>query len=369
MLALSLRSSSDQITFTTNATTSSFVSPKAGRATTYFMGGGSSPTLTQLQAGQELRVITYNVHGWEDADGVDNFDRVADLLQHQRADIVCLQEVKEESRKFPSGGTLEALAAKLKMDYVKAVAASPDPNEWTPELDVVLSRFPIHGKHITKLQVGRHQERVAAVAEFKFEVVSNNCSLPPSSAESSAPTTTTAANTMMMTTTTTQRRVAVVCTHLDHAFEKVRLAQLAQLHDFLKRLDLKEYILAGDFNSLYRDDFTPQDWDSLAQLRKRNVWEPPLTDVVQTLLDQGYQDSYWEHHKRLYRKQRRQQQHHHQSDHISTMIPKPQATCWANTRIDFVFLSRELRMKPSSYSRVYNRSSDHFPVAVDLKLR
>jgi len=353
-----------------NTQATGFVSPKAGRltpnnnntaitttTTTTTISQANNATFgaapTPLQAGQKLKVMTYNVHGWEDADGADNFDRVAELLLQQRPDVICLQEVKEESRKYPMGGTLEALAAKLKMDFVKAVAASPDPSQWTPELDVVLSRFPILSKHTTKLLVGRHQERVAAIAEFKFEVIS------------STTTTTTIDNSM-------QRRVAVVCTHLDHAFEKVRLAQLAQLHDFLKRLDLKEYVLAGDFNSVCKDDFLMQDWDALTQLRRRNCWEPPLNDVLQTLFDHGYRDSYWEHQKRRYRKQfslpSSSSISFESSSSLMEMIPKPQSTCWANTRIDYVLLSRELKMKPHSYARVYNRASDHFPVVIELKL-
>lgn len=301
-----------------------------------------TPPLT-LRVGDRLKIVTYNVHGWEDADFRDNFDRVVEVLKSINADVICLQEVKEESRKFPSGGTLEALAAQLGgYDFIKATAASPNPSEWTPELDVVLSRFPMTNKHFLSLHVAPHQDRVAAIAEFSFYVHDADAedgSLIP-------------------------RRIGVVCTHLDHAFENIRLAQLEKLLEHLKGLDLREYILAGDFNSVWQDDFTSTAWEKLARLRKNNSWEEPRNDVVQKLLsDCGCRDSYWELQRFLAES----------TSSPSEFLPsrwtkKPEPTVWANTRIDFVFLSRELRMSVSSYTRIVTYASDHFPVIAELEL-
>lgn len=50
-----------------------------------------------------LRVVSYNVHGWEDNDGFDNFERVCTLLNQLRPEVVCLQEVKQSSKPYPNG--------------------------------------------------------------------------------------------------------------------------------------------------------------------------------------------------------------------------------------------------------------------------
>ena len=38
-------------------------------------------------------MASYNIHGWVDADGESNLDRVADIVNNHDPDILCLQEV------------------------------------------------------------------------------------------------------------------------------------------------------------------------------------------------------------------------------------------------------------------------------------
>ena len=40
-----------------------------------------------------LRVASYNIHGWVDAEMESNLERVAQLVNHHDPDILCLQEV------------------------------------------------------------------------------------------------------------------------------------------------------------------------------------------------------------------------------------------------------------------------------------
>lgn len=47
-----------------------------------------------MQHEKLLKICTYNVHQWEDAHHVRNFDRVASLLSQLSVDIVGLQEVR-----------------------------------------------------------------------------------------------------------------------------------------------------------------------------------------------------------------------------------------------------------------------------------
>ena len=42
-----------------------------------------------------LRIASYNIHGWVDAEGESNLDRVADIVNEHDPDILCLQEVDD----------------------------------------------------------------------------------------------------------------------------------------------------------------------------------------------------------------------------------------------------------------------------------
>ena len=41
----------------------------------------------------QLRIASYNIHGWVDADNESNLDRVAEVVNRHDPDILCLQEV------------------------------------------------------------------------------------------------------------------------------------------------------------------------------------------------------------------------------------------------------------------------------------
>ena len=47
-----------------------------------------------------LRIASYNIHGWVDADGESNLDRVAEVVNHHDPDIICLQEVDHPKLMF-----------------------------------------------------------------------------------------------------------------------------------------------------------------------------------------------------------------------------------------------------------------------------
>ena len=50
----------------------------------------------------DLRVMVYNIHAGKDAAGVDNLERVAQVVRDAAADLVLLQEVDRGTRR--SGG-------------------------------------------------------------------------------------------------------------------------------------------------------------------------------------------------------------------------------------------------------------------------
>jgi endonuclease/exonuclease/phosphatase family metal-dependent hydrolase len=88
-------------------------------------------------AGLPLTVMTFNLHHGFDAGGRPSIERVADLIEQVRPDVVALQEV---SRAWPVSGSfdmLEWLSRRLDMPYV-----------WGPSVDgvwgnAVLTRLPV----------------------------------------------------------------------------------------------------------------------------------------------------------------------------------------------------------------------------------
>lgn len=138
--------------------------------------------------------------------------------------------------------------------------------------------------------------------------------------------------------------LVLVCTHLDHAFEYVRMEQLRLLRNHLQALGHQNYLLVGDFNSLSKGDYSVKQWQALSEFRKENCWEEPSTDLTDMLHKEGYRDVWRELSKNF------------------------EATCWAKTRIDYVFLSPNLQLAPVSYTRVVSFASDHFPIVADFVL-
>ena len=53
-------------------------------------------------SGAPIRILVYNIHAGKDAGGVDNLERVADIVRNSQAQVVLLQEVDNRTRR--SGG-------------------------------------------------------------------------------------------------------------------------------------------------------------------------------------------------------------------------------------------------------------------------
>ena len=51
------------------------------------------PILDKGGGVMSLRVASYNIHGWVDADMESNLERVTKLVNHHDPDVLCLQEV------------------------------------------------------------------------------------------------------------------------------------------------------------------------------------------------------------------------------------------------------------------------------------
>ena len=77
--------------------------------------------------------------------------------------------------------------------------------------------------------------------------------------------------------------LSVVCTHLDHVRENMRQLQLERLFEQINPESID--ILCGDFNTLYRQDYAEEEWQVIADGRRRGNWERPLDDVMYEVID------------------------------------------------------------------------------------
>lgn len=142
--------------------------------------------------------------------------------------------------------------------------------------------------------------------------------------------------------------IAVV--HLDHRKESQRLKEIHTIvHDLTEthKLPLFDFWL-GDFNALTASDYTQQEWNLIATIRRQNCWEQPVSDLTSAMTSSapvlakqnkktkalgslGLQDAY-----------------------LSVLPHRrsgPLGTSRFNTRIDYVFYNRQ-RLSTAGWTTV-----------------
>lgn len=195
-----------------------------------------------------MNVMTYNVHLWEGRDGRMDIERLATIIENSQADIVSLNEVLHPvETHLGVSKPLAELANLLRMDWAfgESNRVVRMAGWWGPVGNAVLSRFPIvddtnHYLARLPLTQGRNllTARIAVAPDRTFTIFS---------------------------------------THLDHAFEGIRLWQLRGLLDPLLAYAGDPHVLLGDFNT-----HGPTGPNS-------QRLTPP---VVRTLRNKGYVDAY-----------------------------------------------------------------------------
>ena len=103
-----------------------------------------------------LKVLVYNVHAGKDAGGVDNLQRVADIVKSSGADIALLQEVDKRTKR--SGGVDQPAEYARRTGFKVAFGRSLDYDGGEYGI-AVLSRWPIVSDTAIHLPVNPPQER------------------------------------------------------------------------------------------------------------------------------------------------------------------------------------------------------------------
>lgn len=137
----------------------------------------------------------------------------------------------------------------------------------------------------------------------------------------------------------------IVNTHLDHLSEQERLIQLRQL---LKAFPAaSKTVLCGDFNALCKFDYTDEQISFIREQRHSNRLEEPKFDVV-SLLQEKLADAAW-------------------------CGPHParqgcvDPTTRYGTRVDYIFVSNDLRQALTYYCVTPYQATDHHAIVVEVQ--
>jgi len=146
----------------------------------------------------------------------------------------------------------------------------------------------------------------------------------------------------------TSQLYGIFCTHLDHIKEPNRIEQLKIALDHITTTYPNlPHLFIGDFNSLTKGDYIDSDWEQITQHRVNSSWEPPMSLVTTFMRERGYKDAWASKNN----------------------VPAPRekiATCWAQTRIDYIWVSPNFPWEIHNCWRGDSDASDHVPVFADI---
>lgn len=181
---------------------------------------------------KRLRVGTFNVHGFANGRLENTFDEICHLLGEANLDILGLQEA--------SGALLPELVRKLGKDAYKLATKFGG--------TAILTRLPIVDNSTAKPGKGRY---------CCCEVM-----LPVNDGDDI-------------------QTCRFIVLHLDHRKEQTRMDEVKVIVKTFERNGAPlPQVWVGDFNALTRADYTHQEWNQIAQVRQKNRWEPPISDLT-----------------------------------------------------------------------------------------
>lgn len=177
-----------------------------------------------------LRVMTYNIHVGVGMDKKLDLQRIAEVINHERPDLVGLQEVDRGVKRTGGIDEIAELARLTGMQFAFAHNLDYQGGQYGV---AILSRFAIEKVDHRKYENRREAERRGLL---RIEVVIGG------------------------------RTLSFATTHLDYQYEDGRVFETQQLLDFLEE-QKQPLILVGDFNE------EPQgEANKLIQTRFRDAW-------------------------------------------------------------------------------------------------
>ena len=122
----------------------------------------SCASVAATDPSRPIRVMVYNIHAGKDAGGVDNLERVAELVGQSGADIVLLQEVDRGTRR--SAGVDQVAELRRLTGFHGAFGRTLDYQGGEYGI-AILSRWPILSDSMIPLPVTPPQERAGGSYE------------------------------------------------------------------------------------------------------------------------------------------------------------------------------------------------------------
>ncbi len=255
----------------------------------------------------DLRIMTYNVHGFKTKKFKNTFDQIIDIIKNIDPDILVLEEVYIYKPIETCTQQLSQLLKQHKLQYGIFCASG---------INAVFSKYAFDC-----LEIDLGKDNVAFISRNALV-----CTFP---------------NNIHL------QNLVVVGTHLD-VFDQSGYLRKTQIEKILNRLrtndptifDTKHIVITGDFNSLKRTDYTDNEWNQLVKIdRKRGI--KTIVDVVPILEKHGFKDSF---------------------DWCDTKI---KISVWSNRRVDYIF-GKNITFSQSIEHRT--TLSDHYPVYADISL-
>ncbi len=189
---------------------------------------GCFEKVSQSDAASQIRVMTYNIHHGAGRDGKLDIDRIAEVIESEKPDIVGLQEVdKNFGSRSANQDQVKLLAEKLGMFYFYGPAiVGSDPENPNLYGNLILSRFPIQESKVHRLANEKGMEPRVCL-ESQIEI--NN------------------------------RKFTFMVTHLNHRVNRVRIAQVGDIMNRIENID-GPIVLMGDFNCLPPGEKDGTEW-------------------------------------------------------------------------------------------------------------
>lgn len=183
-----------------------------------------------------MRVLTYNIHHWEGADGRVDVERVAAVVRASSADVVALNEVYHPA--LVPGLDRPALTAMADMLGMRVVFGTALLMDWPGSAQPVgygnacLSRHPIQAYAVHRLPAPPGHE-TRGLLEVRVALAGGSS-------------------------------LTVYITHLDHLSEEVRLTQVQAALQWTARDRARPHLWMGDFNALAVDSPSPSPFRPLS---------------------------------------------------------------------------------------------------------
>jgi endonuclease/exonuclease/phosphatase family metal-dependent hydrolase len=281
-------------------------------------------TITTHDPKKELRIVTYNVHCFNDRFGLSNVPAFLKNIQTLNPDVVCLQEFVWQDKDYTWN--------RYDSTYLKQAFA---------QLGY------LHGGNDT-FALGHPYGDFGNVIFSKYplkDIVKQTYSLPAKKNKGSEQRNFVGATVMF-----NDKPVRIYTTHLDvyDASEFTRLKELEELNNYIVKhdKDASAVFITGDFNAVFESDYqytinNKRVWDLLkADDASRGVLTPTIVD--QQVAKWGYQDAY------------------------QAVGKVPAFTTWPGKVVDKGFLFPNSKLKFKNAQIYMSSASDHLPVIFDL---